>query len=965
MKNIYTLCIVIICISVHITTSLSAQRLVYTSQTGGSYNTGSLEQYFLSDGASSSLFSFKGIPLGGLHGQAISNDDANAFMRGSDGYIYGTSSLMDNYEPGGVFYRFHPDTTSKIEILHVFNFNMFVNTLNPSIYLQNDLYYPVQNVVETSPGVFYGLASAGGSAGYGGVWKYNLNTKTYQVIGSFNDTVTGNLIRSNLFTGPGNNLFGLVRNYKGNNQGHLYKVDLAAGTLKYYHDVEPGAGWFVQDPPLGQVSYNSVMNRVYLSENHSISVFGGGVAYFDFATNITYPCIAIEFSQTDILGSYCQGIVQANDGYYYIPTSSAGGLGNGTLLKFNPTGNTLVKVHDFQHPPNGQVLIANGTKIFGCYNFSNTAYWSYDVSTGMFQDYFTLTAPINRVQYGFFIHDNYIWGETLDFGDINQNGYFFKHGTGTNLNTPIMQKGSTAGRFPLGELTLINNNRLVAIVYNDGKKPTGYNPSGTIVQYDLNTGQLTDSINLNYGVNVPSTLFSKLCLAGNGKLYCLINTKSQAGVSHGGYLLSEVDFENDAIITKKKLGYGIIPNTYGDDEAGNLLEYQPGKLISVIRDSLFIYNINTEELSFITTPFYFQGPYGKPFGNLVKPGNGKMYGLTHTSENVSDTSRIYSIDSTTLNIVNEYTFPKEVKRCNIGLTAHNGKLYGSTSSGGTNGTGYIFSFDLVTKMVSILYSFNPGSDGLEFYAAWSREGNKLYSTSYRGGNFGYGTLAAFDLSNNQFSVLKHLTVKNGLALFATPLILPDDPNVPMNMTLQNNTVPFGQITCFNATHDIVTGGNGTNFNVQQGGRVTMIAGHAIHFLPTTTVHSGAYLHGYIAPGGPYCQTQFIPSALQISEEQSSSDEIASSVDISSGMDNLNFKIYPNPTSKEVSVLSSAEMMSYKIADLFGKTIEAKAEIHSNQITIDMGNYNDGLFILYVVFEDGSYEVQKIVKSRIN
>ena len=81
-------------------------------------------------------------------------------------------------------------------------------------------------------------------------------------------------------------------------------------------------------------------------------------------------------------------------------------------------------------------------------------------------------------------------------------------------------------------------------------------------------------------------------------------------------------------------------------------------------------------------------------------------------------------------------------------------------------------------------------------------------------------------------------------------------NVPLNNTVAG-TVANLQTKCYNATNIITVAGGLNSFTVQSGGSVTMIAGVSIDYLPGTTVISGGYIHGYIAPAGPYC---LVPSA---------------------------------------------------------------------------------------------------------
>ncbi len=99
----------------------------------------------------------------------------------------------------------------------------------------------------------------------------------------------------------------------------------------------------------------------------------------------------------------------------------------------------------------------------------------------------------------------------------------------------------------------------------------------------------------------------------------------------------------------------------------------------------------------------------------------------------------------------------------------------------------------------------------------------------------------------------------------------------------NVTGEVSDQSCYNALQTITVAGSGTTFTVQNGGNAILIAGHNIKFLPTTITQSGGYLHGYIAPSGPWCQTPSMPAVeMQVSE-------------IPNEIQKSTLKVYPNPT----------------------------------------------------------------------
>jgi len=69
--------------------------------------------------------------------------------------------------------------------------------------------------------------------------------------------------------------------------------------------------------------------------------------------------------------------------------------------------------------------------------------------------------------------------------------------------------------------------------------------------------------------------------------------------------------------------------------------------------------------------------------------------------------------------------------------------------------------------------------------------NKLYSTSRTAGQYGYGTLVEYDLTNSTFTTLKHLTMANGRSFLGTPIVW-DDTFLGIN----DNTPGFNEIRIY-------------------------------------------------------------------------------------------------------------------------------------------------------------------------
>ncbi|HEX4080589.1 MAG TPA: choice-of-anchor tandem repeat GloVer-containing protein [Rhizomicrobium sp.] len=71
-------------------------------------------------------------------------------------------------------------------------------------------------------------------------------------------------------------------------------------------------------------------------------------------------------------------------------------------------------------------------------------------------------------------------------------------------------------------------------------------------------------------------------------------------------------------------------------------------------------------------------------------------------------------------------------------------LYGTTTEGGTNSAGTVFSLDLKKGAETVLHSFGSGTDGIKPYAGLIKVKGMLYGTTYEGGSDGVGTVFSLD-----------------------------------------------------------------------------------------------------------------------------------------------------------------------------------------------------------------------------
>jgi uncharacterized repeat protein (TIGR03803 family) len=169
---------------------------------------------------------------------------------------------------------------------------------------------------------------------------------------------------------------------------------------------------------------------------------------------------------------------------------------------------------------------------------------------------------------------------------------------------------------------------------------------------------------------------------------------------------------------------------------------------------------------------------------LALSGN-TLYG-TAFAGGVNGSGTVFSLDTSGSNFVTLYNFSPsnfETNSDGIGpestLLLSGNTLYGTTTSGGTNGTGTVFSIDTSGSNFMTLHAFgaipfpsSTNSDGASPQnAALVLSGNTLYGTSEGGGTNGFGTVFSLNTDDSNFTVLHTFSLVSGGYSTACGLVL--------------------------------------------------------------------------------------------------------------------------------------------------------------------------------------------------
>lgn len=280
----------------------------------------------------------------------------------------------------------------------------------------------------------------------------------------------------------------------------------------------------------------------------------------------------------------------------------------------------------------------------------------------------------------------------------------------------------------------INNNVSLLIPLNG---PSGSNPRGSLVY--------NDSSKLFYGM----TPFGGLNIGhGNGAGVIFYFNSSNGNEwpvwdFGGGYKSTDGEFPLGNLVYDNinHLYYGMTSGGWLDS-LGTIISFNP--------------STKAERVDWI----FGKGTDGStPYGSLVYcPSNQLFYGMTLLGGKQND-GVILSFNPVTNkeNVVwdfgdtNDGQFPYGSPLWN----EHNQLLYGMTYAGGKYGSGIIYSFNPANDSEKVLWNFGDGTDGKNPYAdlIYDTATKQFYGMTVYGGTFAYGSLFSYNLLTGLETIL--------------------------------------------------------------------------------------------------------------------------------------------------------------------------------------------------------------------
>jgi uncharacterized repeat protein (TIGR03803 family) len=181
-----------------------------------------------------------------------------------------------------------------------------------------------------------------------------------------------------------------------------------------------------------------------------------------------------------------------------------------------------------------------------------------------------------------------------------------------------------------------------------------------------------------------------------------------------------------------------------------------------------IYTLHTDGKGFAVLYALNGGAGGSgPFGQLVQAPNGLLYGTTlFGGQSGQGEVFSYDISSGTFAVVHAFDYADGATPYDGLVSDAQGNLYGTTSSGGANGFGTVFSIAAGSNKFTLLASLNSTKGRAPFSPLAIGADGKLYGTASGGGKQGQGTIFRVATTGGAVSDVHDFTGSDGSGPFS-------------------------------------------------------------------------------------------------------------------------------------------------------------------------------------------------------
>ena len=345
------------------------------------------------------------------------------------------------------------------------------------------------------------------------------------------------------------------------------------------------------------------------------------------------------------------------------------------------------------------------------------------------------------------LHAQVLYG-TTEYGGVNGGGSISKFVTTSHALTAAFSFDAPDGTSSYySAMIQASNGKLYSTTTYGGS-----NDAGIIFSIDPATGSYKSL--WNFGGANGSYPEGNMVQATDGKLYGM----TYSGGSNDAGIIFSFD-PATATFTKLKDFDG---SADGGNPGGSLMQVSDGMLYGMTtyggsNGAGIIFSLDPATATFVKLKDFSDAEGSNPGGALMQASDGMLYGTTYNGGS-GGVGVIFSFDPATSNYINlkDLDNTADGGNPNGSLVQENGKLYGTTTNGGSNDVGVIFSFDPATNTYSNLKDLDNTADGGHPYGSLVQANGKLYGLASNGGSNGAGVIFSFDPATNTYSNLKDL-----------------------------------------------------------------------------------------------------------------------------------------------------------------------------------------------------------------
>ena len=668
--------------------------------------------------------------------------------------LYGTTYLGGTGEGSGTIIKF-TTSANNLTVCKTFRGDFFERN-------------PVGSLIHANDGKLYGMTEAGGSGdseGGGTIFSYDPAKSLYTFLKVFAE-FEGYKPSGNLLQATNGKLYGMTSKgggggYKGWGLGAIFSFDPSSSTytkLNNFFDGFDGAF------PYGSL-IQAIDGKLYgMTSKGGSGVYGVGaggygvIFSYDPVTSI-YTNLK-NFDNTN--GSTPFGsLLQANDGKLYGMTSHGGSQNFGVIFSFDPVSSIYTNLKDFDSTnganPNAGLVQASDGKLYGMTPFGGSkntgVIFSFDISTSVITKLMDFDSVNGNIPYGSFMFtmDGKFYGTTSGGGNNNK-GVLFSFDPFNSTYTKLKDLEEISGANPKGSLLQEADGKLYGLTYSGGT-----NGAGVIFSFDPHSFNYT-MLN-DFGNNNEAGPSGSLMHASDGQLY---------GMTEGGGISGTgVIYSINPLSSKytKLMDFDLIN---GGSPIGNLIQGKDKKLYgntvrggSNVLGVIFSFDPSTTIYKKLID---FDNNNGRSPEDcsLMQAIDGKLYGVTPTG-GTNGYGVLYSLDPSTsiFTKLKDFDFENGGNPSGSLIQGRDGKLYGMTNSGG-NGYGVIFSFDPTTSIYTKLKDFDNYNGATPIHCSLMQASDgKLYGMTTYGGISNGGVIFSFDITTSVFTKLKDFTYANG------------------------------------------------------------------------------------------------------------------------------------------------------------------------------------------------------------